>query len=107
MTVKVLLRKYRRNGDIEFAPVYFDSTTKTVINFKYDLHKYFQEILYTIDNWINEGSGWMIESVDAEYVNIAIYTLLSGSKYIKLPHKLRNSMKGLINIKNNNNKCFH
>ena len=24
-----------------------------------------QEILYRTDNWINEGFGWMIESVDA------------------------------------------
>ena len=41
ITVKVLLRKNKENGDIEFAPVYFNSTTKTVINFKYDLEKYF------------------------------------------------------------------
>ena len=26
--------------------------------------------------------------------------------YIKWPHKLKDSMKGLINIKNNDNKCF-
>ena len=57
ITVNVLLRKHRENGDIEFAPVYFNSTTKTVNNSKYDLDKYFQEILYRIDNWINEGSG--------------------------------------------------
>ena len=31
ITVKVLLRKHKENGDIEFAPVYFNSTTKTVI----------------------------------------------------------------------------
>ena len=28
------------------------------------LNKSFQEILYRIDNWINEGSGWIIESID-------------------------------------------
>ena len=66
----------------------------------------FQEFFHRIDNWINEESGWMIESVDAEYVNISVYSPLSGSTYIKLPHKLRNSMKGLTNIKNNDNKCF-
>ena len=31
MTMKVLLRKYKEDGDIEFAPVYFNSTTKAVI----------------------------------------------------------------------------
>ena len=29
-----------------------------------------------------------------------------GSTYIELPYKFRNSMKGLINIKNNDNRCF-
>ena len=57
ITVKVLLRKHREYGDIEFAPVYFNSTTKTVNNSKYDLDKYFQEMFYGIDNWIDEGSG--------------------------------------------------
>ena len=86
--------------------MYCNSTTKTVINPKHDLDNSFQEILYRIDNWINEESGWVIESMDGEYVNISIYSSLSGSSYIKLPVKLRNSMKGLINIKNDDNKCF-
>ena len=29
-----------------------------------------------------------------------------GSTYIELPDKLKNPMEGLINIKNNYNKCF-
>ena len=28
--------------------------------------KSFKEILQRIDNWIHEGSGWAIESADAE-----------------------------------------
>ena len=32
ITVKVLLKKYKHNGEIEFAPVYFNSFTKTVKN---------------------------------------------------------------------------
>ena len=34
ITVNVLLKKYKLNGEIEFAPVYFNSTTKTVIRHK-------------------------------------------------------------------------
>ena len=95
ITVKVLLIKHKGNEDIEFAPVCFNSTTKTVINSdKYDLYKSFQEILFQIDNWINEGSGWKIESIKTEYVNISAFSPLSRSSYIKLPNKLRNSMKG-------------
>ena len=57
ITAKVLLRKYKENKDVEFAAVYVNSTTNTVINSKYDLDKSFQEILYRINNWINEGPG--------------------------------------------------
>ena len=35
-----------------------------------------------------------------------MYSPLSGSSYIKLPDKLSNSKKGLINMKNNDNKRF-
>ena len=49
ITVKVLLQKYKPNGEIEFAPVYFNSSTKTVINHKYKLDQSFQETLYRID----------------------------------------------------------
>ena len=106
-TVTVLLCKYKITGDIEYAPVYFSSATKTVINSgKYDLDKSFQEILYRIDNWINEGSGWIIQSINGEYVNISVYSLLMGSTYIELPDGLKNPMKDLIKIKNNDNKCF-
>ena len=41
-----------------------------------------------------------------EYVNISIYSPLSGKSYIEMPNKLKNSIKCLINIKNNDNKCF-
>ena len=83
ITVAVLLSKHKQNRDIEYDPVYFNSATKTVINSdKYDLDKCFQEILYKINNWINERSGWIIESIEAQYVNISVYSPLSGSTYI-------------------------
>ena len=57
ITVKVLLFNYKGNGDIEFAPVYFNSAIKTVINSEYNIDICFQEILYRTGNWTNEGSG--------------------------------------------------
>ena len=55
---------------------------------------------------VNEGSGCVIESVKAEYMNISIYSPLSGSTYIEMPRKLKTSVKGLINIKTNDSTCF-
>ena len=61
ITVKVLLKKYKLNGEIEFAPVYFNSTTETEINHRFKLENSFQKILYIIDARINKGSGWIVE----------------------------------------------
>ena len=91
ITLKVMLKKYKPNGEIEFRPVYFNSTTKTVINHKFSLKNAFQEILYMIDNWINEGSAWIIELIEYQYINISTYRPLSEKSYIKLRTKLRSS----------------
>ena len=107
ITVKVLLKKYKLNGEIEFAPVYFNSLTKTVINHRFRLENSFEEILYMIDDWINNGSGWNVESIESQYINISTYRPLSGSSYVDLPAELRNPRKRLINIKNKDQKCFY
>ena len=106
ITVKVLLKRYKPNDEIEFAPVYFNSETKLVINHKFKLEESFQEILYRIDCWINKGSGWIIEWTESQYINISTYRPLLGSSYIELPIELRSPKKGLINIKNKDQKCF-
>ena len=64
------------------------------------------QILNIIAQWISEGSGWTIESVDNHFLNIVEYTPLNGSSYIKLPSELNHHKKGLINLKNNDNECF-
>ena len=65
VTVKILLTQHTENTDKEFGHVYFNSTTKIVINSKDNLDKSSQEILYRINNWINEGSGWVVKSIVA------------------------------------------
>ena len=59
-----------------------------------------------IDVWINNGSGWVIELIESQYINISAYRPLSGSSYIDLPVELRIPRKGLINIKNKDEKSF-
>ena len=107
ITVKVLLKKYKSNGEIEFAPVYFNSSTKTIINRRFKLDQSFQETLYRIDAWINRGSGWIIELIESQYINISTYRPLVESSYIDLPIELKHPKKGLINIKNNDQNFFY
>ena len=101
-----MLKKYKLNGEMEFRPVYFNSTTKTVINHKFSLENAFQEILYRIANWINEGSGWIVKLIESQYINISTYRSFLGSSYVKLPAELGSSKNGLINTKNEDQKCF-
>ena len=42
ITVQVLLKEYKPNGEIELAPVYFNSIIKLVINHRFKLEKSFQ-----------------------------------------------------------------
>ena len=65
-----------------------------------------QEILNTIDIWLSEGSGWTIDKIDSNYINVVVYQPLHGSSYIDLPDELKNSEKGLIDIKNKDDECF-
>ena len=80
--------------------------TKTVINYRFRLENPFQEIVYMINVLINNGSGRNVESIESQYINISAYRPLSGSSYLKLPVELRSLRKGLISIKNKNQKCF-
>ena len=72
----------------------------------FKLKNSFEEILYMIDVWINNGSGWIIELIESHCINISTYRPLSGSSYMDLPVELRSPRKGLINIKNEDKKCF-
>ena len=68
---------------------------------------FFQDILYRIHNWINEESDWIVELTESQYINILTYRPLSGSSYVQLPAELKSPKKALINIKNNDQKCFY
>ena len=70
-----------------------------MINHKFSLDKSFEDVLYRIDSWINEGSGWIVELIGSQYINISTHRPLSGSFYVKLPSELKSPKKGLINIK--------
>ena len=77
-----------------------------MINHKFSLENAFQEILYRIDNWINEASSWIVELIKSQYINISTDKPLSGKFHIKLLAELESPKKVLINIKNNDQECF-
>ena len=85
-----------------YKTAYFNCKAKTVTNANEigsELSISQQEILNTIDIWVSEGSGWTIDKIDSNYINVVVYQPFHGSNYIDLPDELKTSAKGLINIK--------
>ena len=107
-TLRVRLSKRKENETIYQEP-YFNAGPFTVTNrldIEESVHNGIESILELIARWLSEGSGWVFESVELHIINIISYFPLRGTSYIKLPVELRNPMKGLINPKNEDNKCF-
>ena len=76
-----------------FKTAYFNSKAKAIIN-KNEINESIQISNQKISNgiavWLSEGSGWTMESIDDQYINIVKYKPLKGSPYIELPPELRN-----------------
>ena len=117
VTLHVIFKKkkieYREDGQaeevFEYKDAYFNSNAFTIIN-EYQiidaLDKAAEEINNKIAVWLSEGSGWTIVEIRSHFVNIVKYLPLRGNSYISSPKELRNSMCGLINLKNIDNECF-
>ena len=100
-----------KTGESEYIykTAYFESKAETITNanqIESELSISQQEILNTIDIWVSEGSEWTTDKIDSNYIKIVVYQSFHGSSYIDLPEELKNSAKGLINIKNKDDKCF-
>ena len=105
-TLQVKFVKYLNDKKIQ-KNVFFNSSTDLIINetdIKLSLQASQQQILNKIAQWISEGSGWTIQSIEKHYINIVNYNPLKGSSYIKLPQELKN--RGLINLQNEDNELF-
>ena len=113
VTFKKKKIEYRDDGQaeevFEYKDAYFNSTAFTILNVYQiieALDKAAEEINNKIAFWLSEGSGWTIVEIRSHYVNIVKYLPLRGNSYIPSPEELRNSMMGLINLKNIDNECF-
>ena len=107
-TLRLTFKKPDGDGTL-YKTAYFNSKPKTIINnteIPEALQLSKEQILNMIAQWISEGSGWTIESVDNHYLNIVQYQPMKASSYIKLPQELRHHRKGLINMKNEDDECL-
>ena len=107
---KIVLGSEGQSEEVfEYKNAYFNSKAFTILNKEEiidALDQAAEEITNNIAVWLSEGSGWTIEVILRHYVNIVKHLPLRGNSYLQLPVELRHSKKGLINIKNEDDKCF-
>ena len=94
---------YTQYEDISFP-------TKSFVNLKgtdrKDIHDEFMKIIEeNIQKFNDKGSNWVFEKVNHLDVHFTRYKPLRGSSYIELPDEIKNK-NAVINIKNEDDKCF-
>ena len=107
-TLKVTFEK-DSGSRIITKTAYFNSRAQKIINLMEITEELIvskELLLNRIAQWISEGSGWTIKSIDNHYLNIVKYKPTKGSSYLKLPIELQHHSKGLINLQNKDNECF-
>ena len=112
--VKLYLNCYMKRTDSqgftaikEFA---FHSIGNKIITEGIDLYEIYQEMIDEIEEEIQkveeaEGSGWVFLKVENLTLHTTIWNPLNASSYIELPQVLKNK-HAIINMKNQDNKCF-
>ena len=88
----------------------FHSIGQKIITESTDPHETFKEMMDEIEEEVQkvehaEGSGWVFVEVENLTLHTDIWDPLKGSSYIDLPRELKNK-KAIINMKNEDNKCF-
>ena len=106
ITLQVSLSKVKSRDFIEYSTVFLNSLTKTVTGNKYFLGQCLNETIFRLKNCVSHESGWNVDNILYQYLNISSYIPLSRITYCKLPKEFSHPMKSLISIKNGDNKCF-
>ena len=105
---KCYMVKEGRDGEITKA---FDIHSNIEINLGgTDENELYSNMIDSIEENIQklehvEGTGWRLHSIIKLELHTVQYTPLRGSSYIKLPKYLEDK-KAIINMKNDDDKCF-
>ena len=88
----------------------FHSIGYKIITEATDPHEIYNEMMDEIEEEIQkveqaEGSGWVFLEVENLTLHTDIWDPIKGSSYIDLPKELKNK-NAIINMKNEDNKCF-
>ena len=95
-------------GETEHKIANFNSSQEIVFE-ETDREELYQKsldkMLEKMAEFLENGSGWKLDSIESLDMHTVKYTPLNGSSYIKLPPVLE-SKKAIINMKNKDEECF-
>lgn len=98
-------------GEIsEQTMVRYFNTKTVIITQTTDLSDFFnhdvvEKIQVKLNDFQQDGSGWAVDKVNCLTINNCKYECFNGSSYIKLPKSIE-VKKAVINIQNDDEKCF-
>ena len=94
------------NGDT--INVYFSTSATTLLkssNIPESVQHHINILVDEIDNYIQNGSGWVVDNVNHLSIMSTKYHPMGGSSYIELPKEIKNK-KSVINIQNDDHQCI-
>ena len=87
-------------------PTRFYTEQKAILNKDdIDLSKEFSVLVARIEDFVQNGSGWKINTLKTLWLDVAKYEPIKGSSYLPLPDSLKNK-RAVINVKNDDDHCL-
>ncbi|CAG8604111.1 701_t:CDS:2, partial [Paraglomus occultum] len=97
------------NGEKDYKEVPFKNKA-VVVTSKEDIPRIVDELIWDIEKrievYVCEGSGWCFSESEDVNIEMPIYVPLTASSHLPLPKGLPKRNNGIINIKNEDDRCF-
>ena len=90
LSIITLKRWNNASNTYDIEIIHIKTKAITVTNQRFNLNSTYEKLKHRLDIWTGLGSGWIIDSIEAIFIDIANYDQLAGSSYIPLPSKLNN-----------------
>ncbi|GFS54041.1 uncharacterized protein TNCV_3762381 [Trichonephila clavipes] len=106
--VQATLTRTTQENDVEYITPHFRSNCLVELmenTIAEHLESAFKKIQNSFEEFTQRGSGWTLDKILKLELNIAKYQPLCPSSYIPLPKKLADK-KAILNIKNEDQRCF-
>ena len=108
LVMQITLVKKNREGTHERLTTYFRSSIRTILR-SLQINEMLEEsatqINTSFENFIQRGSGWILETIDYLMLYSAVYEPIRGKSYVPTPKAIA-SRRSIVNVQNEDEKCF-